>query len=48
MLDFVLRLMKCGYSYDDACAVCKDFLTNLPIWELGFFVTSVEDRSTCG
>ena len=48
MSKFINRLVKCGYSYIEACSACKDILRNLPIWDLEFFVSSVERHHRCG
>lgn len=42
MKSYVKRLVRCGYSYDRAFTVCKDFVKNLTIVDLECFVLSIE------
>ena len=42
MNEYIKRLMRCGYSRQRAEKVCIDFMLNLPIFDLEFFVWSVE------
>lgn len=45
MQDYIERLMKCGYSLSKAYRVCVDFMCNLPLFDIQFFVESVEDKN---
>ena len=47
MRKYVERLVKCGYSRRRAVKVCEDFVRNLPLIDLDFFVCSVEGK-LCG
>jgi hypothetical protein len=41
---YVKRLINCGYSRRRAWEVCEQFVRNLPLVDLDFFVQSVEAR----
>lgn len=45
MKKYIDRLIKCGYSYDDAKDICCDFIKNLSLFSLECFVLSVENRN---
>ena len=42
MWKYIDRLVKCGYSTHRAYNVCSDFVKNLSLVELEFFIASVE------
>ena len=42
MQAYVRRLMKCGYSYQAAEELCRDFIKNLSLVDLIFFIESKE------
>lgn len=42
MKAYIDRLIKCGYSRQQAQEVCCDFVRNLPLIDLDFFVRSME------
>lgn len=42
MNEYVIRLIKCGYSYERAYDLCADFLRNFPLLYLQYFVETVE------
>jgi hypothetical protein len=48
MKEYIRRLIECGYTKDEAYQICKDFLRNLHIFDLQFFVESVERRNHVG
>lgn len=48
MKDYIKRLIECGYNEEDATKICIDFIKNLHIFDLQFFVESVEKRSYVG
>lgn len=41
---YIRRLIKCGYSRRHAEKICEDFVRNLPLIDLDFFVYSIEAR----
>lgn len=45
MQDYIKRLMNCGYSLNKAYYICVDFMRNLPLFDLQFFVESVEEKN---
>ena len=47
MKKYVDRLVQCGYSRQKAREVCEEFVRNLSLIDLDFFVRSVEGR-VCG
>lgn len=42
MRKYVNRLVKCGYGENEATQICIDFVKNLSIVDLSFFVYSIE------
>lgn len=44
MKAYVDRLIKCGYSRQRAVKVCEDFIRNLPLFDLDFFVLTIEAK----
>lgn len=42
MQEYIDRLMRCGFSADRAYSICRDFMKNLHIFDLQFFVESIE------
>lgn len=47
MASYINRLIKCGYSRRHAEKVCEDFVRNLPLIDLDFFVRSMELKHVC-
>jgi len=45
MKAYIERLIKCGYSRRKATQICEEFIRNLPLIDLDFFVWSVERRA---
>lgn len=45
MQKYIDRLMKCGYSFDNARKICQDFQKNLSIVDLENFVLSMEKEN---
>lgn len=48
MKEYIKRLILCGYSEESAEKICIDFIRNLHIFDLQFFVESVEKKKQCG
>lgn len=44
MQKYEQRLVRCGYTKANAHSVCLEFLNNLSINELEYFVTDLEMR----
>lgn len=44
MKEYIKRLIECGYDEDEAYQVCVDFVRNLPLFELQFFVENKENE----
>lgn len=44
MQKYEQRLIKCGYTEDAAHKLCLDFLRNLSLNELEFFIVDLETR----
>lgn len=42
MLEYVQRLMSCGYSPSDAYSTCCDFIKEFSLIELNLFIQSIE------
>lgn len=47
MKAYIDRLIKCGYSRQRAEQVCGDFIRNLPLIDLDFFVQTMELKYVC-
>lgn len=45
MQQYINRLMKCGYSFENAYKICQDFQKNLSIVDLENFVLSMEKEN---
>ena len=43
MMEYVDRLMNCGYTAERAIQICRDFSRNLKVYDLELFVESVEE-----
>ena len=48
MKEYINRLIKCGYTKEEATKICIDFINNLHIFDLQFFVESVERKNHVG
>ena len=49
MKEYIRRLMACGYSMEYAKQLCLDFSHNLHLFDLDYFVLSMEkDKNKCG
>lgn len=42
MKEYIKRLISCGYTEDTAYKLCVDFMKNLPLFDLQFFVEHKE------
>lgn len=42
METYIVRLMACGYTREKAEEICKDFMLNLHLFDLEFFVDAME------
>lgn len=45
MKAYIDRLVKCGYTRQRAQKVCDDFTRNLPLIDLDFFVSVIEEKN---
>lgn len=45
MQKYIDRLIKCGYTWSDAYALCCEYIDNFPIYELENFIRWIEQ---CG
>lgn len=45
MKEYIRRLIECGYTEDKAEQVCIDFMRNLPLFDLQFFVEAIEKKN---
>ena len=43
MMEYIARLMECGYTAEKALKICQDFSRNLRVHDLELFVQSVEE-----
>lgn len=43
MMEYIARLMDCGYTAEKALKICQDFSKNLKVYDLELFVQSVEE-----
>lgn len=48
MQKYEQRLVRCGYTKANAHSVCLEFLNNLSLNELEYFVTDLERRNVAG
>lgn len=50
MKEYIERLMACGYSEEKARQICIDFSNNLHLFDLDYFVESIEkvNERKCG
>lgn len=49
MKEYIRRLMACGYSREYAKQLCFDFSRNLHLFDLDYFILSMEkDKNKCG
>lgn len=48
MISYIIRLMKCGYTYDRARSVCSDFVRNLSLVDLDYFIMTIEGKCYVG
>lgn len=44
MNGYIVRLMRCGYSEEQAKEIYRDFVNNFPLWDLEIYVRSKEEH----
>lgn len=45
MKEYIERLIECGYTEEKAYELCVDFIKNLPLFDLQFFVETKEAQT---
>jgi hypothetical protein len=48
MLKYIIRLVKCGFTVEEACQDCCDFMRDFSLFELENFVSSMEMFNNVG
>lgn len=48
MEGYINRLIKCGFTPEEATEKCKDIIRNFSVAELDVYVKHIEENTLCG